>query len=308
MLPGPDNTILEQILNNVPVAEIQQSLQLDISLLHFAMLNDLDDVRDALVACGIDLNETNVLGETIVHHAAQMGAMKSMLKVIEWANRGLVNFSAKTHIHSNFFHFIPLIEDKAWIDTLLTMATPELLLDKNQLGLSPLSIIIQADNAIFLQAVLQRFPQLIAVEQGWGCLKMHYDTLLHDIARSGAEKCFNVVRSCFSENEWIELNHYRNAEDSLPIETAALSNQNKMFQMFKGYRSPQGIPTLAWLSAIQAAKNNICSVNRLTDEIVDAAKAAVRQQELDEQPLSDADMPDEGCGEWASALPRTYLR
>jgi hypothetical protein len=299
MLQG-SGYIVEQIQNGASVAAIEQNLHLNISLLHFAMLNDEDPVCNALFAGNVDFNEPNALGETIVHHAAQMGRMKPILQVIEWAKAGRVEFSAKTAIHSNFFHFVSSIIDKDFIATLLTMATPELLLDKNRLGHSPLSLIIQADNAIFLQAVLLCFPQLTALDQGWSCLKMHYDTLLHDIARFGAEKCFKVVRSRFSEKEWAELNHHRNQEDALPVEVALLSKQPKIFQMFKNYRNDAGIPTLEWTCAMQTAKNNVRPINMPHQEILDDAKDVIDLN--DQDPFSDADLPDEGFGVYVSHI------
>ncbi|HRE31202.1 MAG TPA: hypothetical protein PLD88_04440 [Candidatus Berkiella sp.] len=110
---------------------------------------------------------------------------------------------------------------------------------------------------------------------------MACDSLLHDIAKSKAQRCFDVLKNQFSNSVWDALNQYR-IEEQRPIDVAASRGHRVMFQVFKGYRHGNGLPTLTWIAAQQLAQTNHPHLFVDLDEMIEDAKEdQAYQTELD---------------------------
>lgn len=275
------------------IQSIAERLGLNISLLQFAVVNELEDVIEALVnRPDIDFNQPNAAGETIAHHCAEIGDSKALLRLAHWVEVGRVDITARTKIFSNFMHYATHITAADLLAICFSLASEDMLLAQNQLGKSPLSLAIAQDNADFLRAALKAFPKLISLKQSCdGCLMTLCDWLLHEIAGTGAKRCFEVLREHFTEIEWTLLKSYRNQDEEQPIDAAILAGQRTLFQMLKGYRAPNGAPTLQWLSMLEIAANNNSSIPSTYSEMLADAQDEIQQEEM-ESSCSDSESQD----------------
>lgn len=273
--------IVDLVYQRLPLDSIQDILQLPTPLIQFAILNELDEVLDALEYHHDDFNQANAVGETIVHHCADIGDVKTLARLRNWVKSGRVNIDRLTNINANFLHYATHITDPVALENTFSLAHQAMLVAVNQWGKSPLSLAIEQDNAVFLRIAFKTFPQLVSLKQAWGGSATMCESLLHDIARSGAQKCFAVLREYFTEAVWFELQALRNQDEEQPIDSAILAGKRILFQMLKGYRTSDGVPTLQWLCALQGAQSSSSTVLPPWGEILCDAKAEVESQNLD---------------------------
>ncbi|MGE3320025.1 MAG: hypothetical protein AB7I18_12095 [Candidatus Berkiella sp.] len=292
MLEGVTDNVVEQLRQGQPIQDIEERLRLSISLLRYAMLNDKENLIDALYNYSdFDFNQPNAAGETIAHHIPEMNNAKALFRLREWVLAGRVNITLQTKIFSNFLHYATHLTVPKLLKICFSLASVDMLVAQNQLGNSPLSLAVQQDNADFLREAFKAFPQLISLESTYSGFSTSCDWLLHEIARTGAHKCFAVLREQFTEGVWAELQAYRNQDDERPIDTAALAGQRTLFQMLKGYRTKEGAPTLQWLSMLEIAQQqNPPNLNSWGEMLGEArSEIQLRQQEMELSSSSESD-------------------
>lgn len=200
----------------------------------------------------IAYDDQNVFGETRVHQIFKEAEKDALLTLADLVRNSMVNIEVTTTVLSNPFHYAAHITDPNLLEIVFNMATAELIMQKNQLNESPLSLAITQDNAAFFAKALEAFPQildLIATQEG---LAMQYVSLLHDIARLNAQRCFAILKDKFTDAVWTQLKWMR-IEEQLPSDVAVLAGHNEMFQLLADYRRGN-LPTLTWLLALKIAE------------------------------------------------------
>ncbi|MCS5710150.1 ankyrin repeat domain-containing protein [Candidatus Berkiella aquae] len=267
---------------NTSIAEIEMGLGLEQSLLFTAITQNFQNIIKALIARGENFNQRNVLGETIAHQVLKVGTKPALELLKTLVIQGHVDIKAQTDVFSNPFHYASQITDPELLTICFSIATSDLLVAQNQIGSSALSNAIARDNFNFLEIAIAQFPELIKLKQNQtGHLMLACDSLLHDIANSNAQGCYNVLKNKFTDQIWSALNQYR-IEEALPIDVAVLKGHRALFQSFKGYRHGSGFPTLSWIAAQEAAKtNHPLPYPHLQDMIDDAQEDQAYQAELD---------------------------
>lgn len=216
----------------------------------------------------INFDGKNILGETAIHQIFKKADKDQLLKVSELVHAKTVDINVTTSILSNPFHYVAHITDPSLLDILFSMATAELLTAKNQLNESPLSLAVAQDNAEFFAKALQVFPEIISLASTRDGFVMQQDSLLHDIARLDAQRCFGILKHKFSERGWALLNQLR-IDEQLPIDVAITSEHNEMYQLFADYRR-DNVPTATWLFALKVAEANLNVPSYLERIVCDA--------------------------------------
>lgn len=212
--------------------------------------------------------EKNILGETAIHQIFIKADKNQLLEVSDLVSVKMVDINVTTFVLSNPFHYVAHIADAGLLDIIFSMATTELIMARNQLNESPLSLAIAQDNAEFFSKAVTLFPQIIEMVETRNGLMMQYASLLHDIARSNAQRCFHILKNLCSDDRWEDLCSVR-IDEQRPIDVAISSEHNEMYQLFAGYRR-DGVPTATWLFALKVAEANLNVPSHLEQIVKDA--------------------------------------
>ncbi|MGE0207377.1 MAG: hypothetical protein AB7R69_06020, partial [Candidatus Babeliales bacterium] len=85
MLEGVTDNVVEQLRQGQPIQDIEERLRLSISLLRYAMLNDKENLIDALYNYSdFDFNQPIAAGETIAHHIPEMYNANALFRFRVW--------------------------------------------------------------------------------------------------------------------------------------------------------------------------------------------------------------------------------